>query len=169
MLQKTLLAPIAIVLLSLLSTSVHAGNIVTWTGGSDFDTDSIAFAGFTADSLVNITGPAIYHEHTFSNSDTASLAIRLDGVWTTIYSDTITNTTVNLSDIPTPISFTQGFVTGLRLSGSPGSNQTFHGLSSLTTFEFDSLSVASVPEPSSLAILAIGGVVVAGRRSSRRR
>ena len=62
-----------------------SASAVTNYSSSDFDVATLTFTGFTADSLDAITGDGFYHNHG-SSGYTFGLDVRLDGVWTNIWS-----------------------------------------------------------------------------------
>ena len=121
------------------SQAFAATNSVTWTGPSDFDTETITFPGFVANELTSITGPGYYHNHSFS-SPTFTMEVQLDGVWTQIFSDTPPSSVSDffVTAIPTPISFSLGTVTGIRFSVSLPVGAAYHSFA--PTFIFNGAS-----------------------------
>ena len=168
--SRPLILAIAILSLPLaISPTAQAGNMVSWTGAANFDDDEISFAGFIANQLTDISGPGYYHNHG-SSGPVFELDIELDGNWTNIYSDAPVGSNIDyqISSITTPISFTQGTVTGLRWTSAPNVGQSYHGFSSATAFAFD--NTQTVPEPTSLAMFCVGaaGCAFAGRIRRRK-
>ncbi len=149
----------------------------TFTGVSgvsnsdNFDTGFITFTPFVSDSLDDISSAGFYHIH----GTTAILFfidIFLDGAWNTIFTDTLTvaANVPNIDIIGTPISFTQGLVSGIRLRASGAVNQAWHltlGTTTPTVFDFN----MDIPEPSSILLFSVGlaGLALIRRRRNRRR
>ena len=149
-----------------------AATSVPWTGSSQFNDDTIYFTGFTTDSLTGIWGPGYYHSHDYNYVD-VDLYIRLDNVWTNIFSDTTHNNAPHyLANIAgpghpspdSPINFAAGYVDALKWESDPGQTYTYHGLSTSTTlFHFN---YVPVPEPATVLLLGLGlvGLGFAKRR-----
>ena len=120
---------VAIALFMLAATqALAATNNVPWTGGSNFDDETITFPGFVANELTNITGSGYYHNHGVATT-TFTIEVELDGVWTQIFSDTVPDTDSsdhNLAGIPLPISFPSGTVTGIKITAAPPVFSAFH-------------------------------------------
>lgn len=131
---------------------------------TDFNTATMTFGAFVADSLDSVTGGvgsgAWWHTHNPIIPMTADLDLRLNGVWTNIFSSATTSVTQIASNSVTSIpatGFASASVDGIRLTGTPAQNQSFHGWSTTATnmpvtFTFSS----SVPEPATLALLGFG-------------
>jgi len=139
---------------------------------SSFNTATMTFAGFTATDLDSIlsanTSAAIYHAHT--GSMTATIELRIDNAWTTIFTDTITSSDGNvlIANTFTGASFSSGTVDGIRLSSAPQQNQSFHNwltTTSTTPVIFD-FSSAAVPIPAAVWLFGSGllGLVGMARR-----
>jgi MYXO-CTERM domain-containing protein len=139
---------------------------VNWTGFSDFDDDEITFAGFTADTLVSGAGTALFHDHGFN--EVASIAVRLNGNWTTIasYPGPGDNSSQFFSALINNVGFASGTVDGLRFESAIGVGNTFHGFGD-SSFTFD--SITSTPEPISTSLLALTGLGGLGLRLRQRR
>ena len=158
----------------------QAGFIVNWTtqgGTNDFDgltgINTISFAGFQANELTSITGSGYFHSHSGAPT-TADLQIRLDGNWTSLFTMTSTNGSPDATNTfalhtPASTSFALGTVDGLRFLSDIQHLNTFHGFFD-ETFTFNAVDAQATPEPASMALLAMGGGLLAvGRKKLRRR
>lgn len=172
-----LLAPALLGFLLAAAPSQAAPIVVDWASSApstdiglyDFNNGTImGFTPFVSDELTLISGPGYAHNHSGS-TQTINLEILLDGVWTQLGTQTWANNSGDQSLAiafgTLPFSFPAGIVSGLRLTSSPGSNQTYHNLNG-TTFTFNQ---TTVPEPASVAIwgaFAVVGLVARRRRLS---
>ncbi len=116
---------------------------------SDFDNATMTFAAFHAYAL-DITGPGGFHDHAGGGPTTATIELRLDGVWTTVFSQTTSSTTVVPFALPT--NFPVAYVTGIRLSSIPQIDNTYHG--------WAGANITLFPEPHSTLLFAVGALVV---------
>ncbi len=118
---------------------------------SDFDNATMTFAAFHAYGL-DITGPDSpgFHDHT-GGGTTATIELHLNGVWTTVFSQTTSSTTVVPFAVPTI--FPVGYVSGIRLSSIAQTGNTYHGWTGAT-------NVTLFPEPRSTLLFAVGALVV---------
>ena len=136
---------------------------------NNFDVGMISFPGFQADRLTGITGTGIYHNH--AGVGTFSIAVELDGAFTDIFTDTLGPASENrtLAEIDTPLGFTLGTVTGIRLAVTPATLQGWHllsgGVGSGTTFTFDTLGPVPLP---AAAWLLVGALAALGATARRR-
>lgn len=95
---------------------------VNWTGADNFNDGTITFTPFLANQLTDILGSGEYEaccRHGVTNFD---LKLKLDGIWTEIFSWTATgdNITHLLGDlVPPEYAFTTAMVSGIRLQSSP--------------------------------------------------
>lgn len=130
---------------------------------SNFDSGQINFTGFQADTLSDIFGSGIYHNHGLTR--TFTIDIVLDGVLTNIFTDSISgsNQDRSLDLISTPISFALGTVTGIRLATNGPVGQAWHLLANrngttgtTTNFVFENNGVAPVPLPAALPMFLAG-------------
>ncbi len=119
---------------------------------SDFDNATMTFAAFHAYGL-DITGPDSpgFHDHAGGGPTTATIELRLDGVWTTVFSQTTSSTTVVPFALPTK--FPAAYVTGIRLRSIAQTGNTYHGWTRAT-------NVTLSPEPRSTLLFAVGALVV---------
>ena len=158
----------AFLAIGLMPSQVQAST-VNWGaegGPNNFDTASISFTGFNADTLVSVSGSNANY-NTVSGllfPVTFDLDILLDGIWTNIFNDTTTGTNF-LFDNVSNISFTFGEVTGLRGTGTnqkpgfdPLQNWALGGRFSPTLFNFDTIDppVSAVPVPAALPLFGTG-------------
>jgi hypothetical protein len=138
----------------------------------NFDSGQITFTGFQANELRDVFGLGQYHNH--SGTKTFTMELRLDGVWTPVWTDTISsssNIDRLMDDITTPISFPLGVVSGIWLHATL-TGQAFHlnlgGSGTGTHFNFN--TVAAVPIPAALPLFAsglIGLALLAWRRKQK--
>ncbi|OAN84535.1 hypothetical protein A8B78_06660 [Jannaschia sp. EhC01] len=164
--------------LGLLSAPVQATS-VNWgdEGGLNaFATATINFTGFEADTLVNITSQGYYATNNgLLYPVDFELEVLLDGLWTSIFSDTTTGTSY-IDNIPT-LTFAYGTITGLRATGTghapsttPMGNWALGPNFTPTVFHFDALNPpAAVPVPAGLPLLlgALGALGIAVRQRRR--
>ncbi len=126
----------AVGLFMLATTQVLAAtNSVTWSGGT---ASSITFR-ISTNELTSITGPGYYHNH--STDRTFTMEVELDGVWTQIFSDTVPavdSSSHNMTDVPTPISFPLGLLTGIRFNVDAPVGSAYHSFA--PTFIFNDVS-----------------------------
>ena len=153
-----------------IATYSHA-IVVQWSPTStdvtntDFNTATMLFAGFQANSLDSVSGGtgaagAWWHSHSAAVM-TAFLDLELNGIWTNIFSSGTTSVSQIASNSASSIpatGFASSTVTGIRLRGVPGVNQSFHGWSTSTSAGNTQVAFtfSSVPEPGTLALLGLG-------------
>ncbi|HXE81363.1 MAG TPA: hypothetical protein VNK41_11460 [Vicinamibacterales bacterium] len=104
-------------------------NATTDTGSfTDFDTGTLTFPPITASEISIVSpGGAYYHDHDAGGSMT--LEVRLDGVWTLVFTGPVSNDTdIFLSSLASPVAtFPAGQVDGVRLSSTVlPINDAFH-------------------------------------------
>ena len=176
--RKTLLMVVAALGLTIAANG-HAA-VVLWNpqstdvAQSDFNTATMTFAGFTANQLDSVTGGsgsgAWWHSHT-GLLMTAALDLMLDGIWTNIFSSGTTSVTQiasnTVTSIPT-IGFASSTVTGIRLTGTPAQNQSFHAWATSRHHSPVTFTFSSVPEPGTAALLGLG-LALAGAGAARKR
>lgn len=169
--RKTLVIIGVMLVLGLATTEAGAAIVpISWTGPDSFATASITFNGFTADSIVDITGPGAVHGH--GGTAPFSMDVLLNGSFLNIFSGTAPATPASTtldSLVPPALTFSAGQVSGLRLTTS-GTGE-FHSFSG-EVFTFNSPGVtpptppSGVPEPSTLFLLSsclIGFVAFRGK------
>ena len=148
------------------TSNLQAATVVAWTGPGSFNDSTIVFGGFQADTLTSVqSGGGYGHDH--GSSTTYAFDVLLDGSWTNLWSQASNGTGAaqSLSMIAPPaISFSAGLISGLRLTSNPGINQTYHSLSSLTSFTFDNVNPVPVPAAIWLFGTALIGLVGFGKR-----
>jgi hypothetical protein len=148
----------------------QAATVVNWNGDDSFTTDQITFTGFTANQLSSISGDGTYTSSSFFNfltfsqqsvDTTFSLALRLNGIWTTVSTWTLNSLSdANLSSITTPINFASSTVSGIELTATPNlsgdnyDNMNFNRQRNQESFTFN--SVTATPLPGALPLLASG-------------
>jgi len=132
-------------------------NAITDVVNSDFNTGTLTFPAINAGSLLAITSPGTGYWHSHGSVATVLLEVQLDNVWTTIYnSGTQVWPDTQITTISTPIVFPAGSVTGVRISMSPGVNQSFHSVNAAMAFVFDG-EIVPVPTTSPLGLTALFG------------
>lgn len=178
--QKLLSSIVCAASLALVGAGASAATI-TWSGSSDFESEQIAFTAFRANQLTDITTVANFYgqqgyAHTHGNAMDFAIKLNLDGVWTEVYRQTLTNSAPEqyLAEIPAPINFASAMVSGLWLESFPSQFNSFHSFQGCLdancatfggTVAFDFADVAAeVPEPGSLALIGLGLLGVAARR-----
>ncbi len=144
---------------TLIAATQASATSVNWTtegGLSDFDTDTITFTGFNTNQLTSVVGSAFFHSHSTSSVVNFNLEVLLDGVWTSIFTDSTNSVSPVsgdnvLSSLISNVSFATGIVSGIRATGSPNQSQANHNWGN-TVFNFN--DVSRVPLPASLPLLA---------------
>lgn len=161
-------ACLALVMAFSLAASGAAASTVNWGaegGANDFVTDEITFTAFNADTLVSVSAS----NANFGTNNgalfpvTLDLEIRLDGIWTNIFSQSTTGTT-QLSTAIANIGFAFGSVDGLRASTSgqqagfiPAKNWALGAAFAPNEFNFAVVNPPSaVPLPAGLPLLLAG-------------
>ncbi len=183
--MKRLLSLMAAVLLFGSIGEANAGVIINWTGGSNFDIETITFAPTIANAIVAINGSdstnytgdpmmagAFAHAH--GGSTTMFIDVNLNGVWTNVYSHPVGGSPDEffISSITTPITFSLGTVDGLRVYTDVIIGNAFHqwqGGSAPPSFTFDTVTASAVPEPATMTMLGIGVAGMFGYGLRRRR
>lgn len=104
------------------TAAASATTTVNWTGSNNFNDAHITFSGFQANQLDDIYGSGLYEACCHTGATNFTLQIDLNNHWTTLlqWSSTGDNVTHRLGDlVPPAISFTEGWVTGIKLTSSP--------------------------------------------------
>jgi len=171
-LSRIFVTSVAIALAVTLSSAAQAGFVTkSWTGSSGFDDQAISFSAIQVNQLVSIqdsSSEGYFHTHNTSVTVTANLDLRIDGVWTNIWSGTTNSVSRipsnTLSNVIGGIGFGAGSVDGLRLTGSPNQGVIYHSIDGIS-FTF----LEAVPEPTSIALWGLGalGACVYTRRRRR--
>ncbi len=118
------------------TTAASATTTVNWTGSNSFNDSQITFSGFQANQLDDIYGSGLYEACCRTGATNFTLQIDLNSHWTTLlqWSSTGDNVTHSLGDlVPPAISFTEGLVTGIKLTSSPDGE---HNDPNFTDFNF---------------------------------
>lgn len=128
---------------------------VTNVNVDNFDSGTITFTPFLASALDAIVSPTgVYHNHS-SSAVNFTLDLRLDNVWTNIWSATgLPGTGAPVSSIAPPaISFATASLDGIRFGAVPVVGQAYHlqfPNSGKTEFHFSTV----VPIPAALPLFA---------------
>ena len=104
------------------TVAASATTTVDWSGSNNFDDAQITFSGFQANKLDDIYGSGLYEGCCRTRTTNFTLQIDLNNHWTTILQWSITGDSVthSLGDlVPPAISFTEGWVTGIKLTSDP--------------------------------------------------
>ena len=163
------LCHIVMALTAVLTFTVPALAIsVPWTSAastdifwSDFNNGTLSTTPFTSSQLTSITGSGLMHSHGSSTVVNGALELNLNGSWTTIASFSTGGSNppqFNFSTLPS-INFSPSTVSGIRLTSSPGQNQSFHGFHN-TIFHFNDPTPVLGTTPSDGSTLAFGHVLV---------
>lgn len=148
----------------LMSTQAEA-NTVDWGvegGPNTFDSATITFGPFIADTLVDVSGIAYFGTNNGTLYPvTFNLDILLNGTWTNIFSG-LTTGTAYLDPTIAGISFDYGTVSGLRAEATgqmpgylPMANWAVGAAFAPTLFNFDTIGSppSTVPLPAGLPLL----------------
>jgi hypothetical protein len=99
---------------------------INWNGSTDFNDNTITFSGFTANTLTDITGSGTLSSGRNVGLVTGYLDLYINGSWVNIWSGSVDDdwhtanpSSISLASILTPITFTSGTITGLRLTSNP--------------------------------------------------
>ncbi|KGJ96190.1 PEP-CTERM sorting domain-containing protein [Colwellia psychrerythraea] len=135
---------------------------------SNFDRIEFLFASEYVDTitLANFSSGALFHDH--GSAQAAVIEILTTSGWMNIFSSAISNN-VNISILSlyaSPVIFTGTMVTGIRMDVSQHTqvSAAYHGLGTSWTIN---TSGTQVPEPSTLAIFALGILGLASRRYNK--
>lgn len=137
----------------------------TFLNSSDFDNAFITFPGFSATELVSVNGNGFYHTHTTA-AETMFLDLRLDNIWTEIFTDT-TDGTETLAAVIANVVFPTANVDGIRLRSLTGQNATFHAMDG-DQFIFNGISQVPLPPTLPLLLSALASLALFGWSRGRR-
>jgi hypothetical protein len=171
-----LLAVVGMLFAGAYANDAKASVSITWGGANDGDNFAYMFSGIVANELTSITGGGYSHNHG-ATAVVFGIDLHVNGSWVTVETWSHNSADHPLSErtVGGPISFAGGTVDGIRLTDVPIVGNGYHNMrnpNSPTVFTFDSVQSGAVPEPASVAIWSIFGLVVGGvglRRRNRNR
>jgi hypothetical protein len=122
---------------------------------SDFDRAQFMFASEYVDTItISNFGNGLAHDH--GTGAVSELQVYDGSNWLTVFS-AASGTGINLSDMfANPITFTGMNISGLRLDSSSYVGEMYHSVNGAMTYELSGTPTANVPEPASLALVALG-------------
>lgn len=162
----------ACVLLAL--PAVSSGEIINriWTGDSSFNSFEVSTTAFEAAQFVGISSPAAVYRAWWPGDTTFTFDLRVDGIWTTVWTDTITlaDGTVSLDASVNSVGavpFDEGVITGFRFTSDnvqANFRQQINFLNSGTGTRFFFDTEPAIPGVGGVGVAGITGMMLFARR-----
>jgi hypothetical protein len=178
--QRLVLGAIVVVGVSLAATApARAAVTPPWStattdqgvGSSDFDTGTLTFPAVQASSIYfALTGNGYYHDH--GGGCSATVEVRLDTVWTLIFTSPVSNgADLPLAAFPAPLAtFPTASLDGIRVGSTCPVGNAYHEVPSTMVFAIDGAPFPSnIPTMSEWGLMALVSLMLVAGGIARRR
>ena len=146
--------------------------IFSWPGDTSFNTFEITVPAFEAAQFVGINSQAGVFRSWAAGVTTFTFDIRLEGVWTTMWSQVLSGPPSGpfsleaFIDAAGPVGFDSGTIDGFRFTSDNNTNPSLRQFNALnsgigTVLFFDS---DPIPAPGAAGVVGLAGVLAARRR-----